>query len=95
MTSIGGEFGGGESQGREIGKMILQLRKKRRRHVLLDIDTQRDFLLAGVLSVLHEQKLTTALEVGIKVASARIAGWTEKKSWPEVENKIKVEIHSR
>ncbi len=27
--------------------MILQLRKKRRRHVLLDIDTQRDFLLAG------------------------------------------------
>ncbi|MHC4431685.1 MAG: cysteine hydrolase family protein [Planctomycetota bacterium] len=26
--------------------MILQLRKKRRRHVLLDIDTQRDFLLA-------------------------------------------------
>lgn len=28
-------------------KMIMQLLDKRRRHVLIDIDTQRDFLLAG------------------------------------------------
>ena len=35
--------------GREKGnlKMILQLLKKQRRHLLVDIDTQRDFLLAG------------------------------------------------
>ena len=51
-----------------------------------------DFLLAGVLSILSKKDLTTALKVGIKVATARAAGWTENKTWPELENKIKVEI---
>ena len=52
-----------------------------------------DFLLAGVLSVLGKKNLTTALEVGIKAASARAAGWTEKKSWRDIENQITVETH--
>ncbi len=52
-----------------------------------------DFLLAGVLSILSKKDLTTALKVGIKVATARAAGWTEKKSWHEIENQIEVEIN--
>jgi len=38
-----------ESQkpGKEVWKMILQLVKSRRKQILIDIDTQKDFLLAG------------------------------------------------
>ena len=53
-----------------------------------------DFLLAGFLSILHKQDMTAALEIGIKVASARAAGWTENTNYRDIENNIKVKIQN-
>lgn len=48
-----------------------------------------DFLLAGFLNALAGNNLASALDIGIKVATARAAGWTERMNWNEAKNKIK------
>ena len=53
-----------------------------------------DFLLAGFLNALGENSLATALDAGIKVASARAASWTEQMKWNEAKNKIKTTIRN-
>jgi fructose-1-phosphate kinase PfkB-like protein len=52
-----------------------------------------DFLLGGFLKGLREKPDTSfALETAIKAATARAWSWTEKMSWPDVRNKIKVQV---
>ncbi len=52
-----------------------------------------DFLLGGFLKGLREKSDTCfALETAIKAATARAWGCTEKMSWPDVQDKIKVQV---
>jgi len=52
-----------------------------------------DFMLAGFLKALEEGSRTDlALKTAIKVATARAWGRTEKKTWPEVKRRIKVQL---
>ncbi|MGD2095100.1 MAG: PfkB family carbohydrate kinase, partial [Phycisphaerales bacterium] len=52
-----------------------------------------DFLLGGFLKGLREKSDTSfALETAIKAATARAWSWTDKMSWPDVQNKIKVKV---
>lgn len=52
-----------------------------------------DFLLAGFLNSINNSFSTDmALKTAIKVATARAWGWTEKKSWPDVQKRIKVNV---
>ena len=52
-----------------------------------------DFLLAGFLKAYSDGSgMDVALNTAIKVATARAWGWTEKKSWPDVQNSIKVQV---
>jgi 1-phosphofructokinase family hexose kinase len=52
-----------------------------------------DFLLGGFLKGLKEKSDTSlALETAIKAATARAWGWTDKMSWPDAQDKIKVQV---
>jgi len=52
-----------------------------------------DYLLAGFLKCLSDgADMATALEVAIKVATARAWGWTETKSWRVVQHSVKVDV---
>ena len=52
-----------------------------------------DYLLAGFLKGLKDKfNACSALETAIKVATARAWGWTDKMSWLDVQNKIKVQV---
>jgi 1-phosphofructokinase len=52
-----------------------------------------DFLLAGFLKALKDGSgMEGALENAIKVATARVWGWTEKMAWPNVQHRIKVQV---
>jgi len=63
--------------------MILQLRKKRRRHILLDIDTQRDFLLAEGSACVNDHA-----EVLANIR--RVMAWARHKNVPIVST---AEVH--
>ncbi|KPK36793.1 MAG: hypothetical protein AMJ65_15795 [Phycisphaerae bacterium SG8_4] len=63
--------------------MILQLRKKRRRHVLLDIDTQRDFLLAEGNACVSDH---TEVLVNIR----RVMAWARHQNVPIIST---AEVH--
>jgi 1-phosphofructokinase len=52
-----------------------------------------DYLLAGLLAHLSEKEDPAgALAQGLKVATARAWGWTESKTWPQVEKEIAVSV---
>jgi 1-phosphofructokinase len=52
-----------------------------------------DFLLAGFLKAFNEGSGTgSALKTAIKVATARARAWVEKKSWPDAQSSIKVQV---
>jgi fructose-1-phosphate kinase PfkB-like protein len=52
-----------------------------------------DYLLAGVLARLCEKEDPAgALAQGLKVATARAWGWTESKTWPQVDKEIAVSV---
>jgi 1-phosphofructokinase len=52
-----------------------------------------DYLLAGVLARLSEKgEPAEALAAGLKVATARAWGWTESKTWPQVDKEIAVSV---
>jgi fructose-1-phosphate kinase PfkB-like protein len=52
-----------------------------------------DFLLAGFLNSISDSSgVDVALKTAIKVATARARGWTEKMSWLNVQNRIKVNV---
>jgi len=52
-----------------------------------------DFLLAGFLKAQEDGSNTdSALKTAIKVATARAWGWTEKKTSPQAQQKIKVAV---
>ncbi|MBN2456745.1 MAG: hypothetical protein JXB29_09470 [Sedimentisphaerales bacterium] len=52
-----------------------------------------DYLLAGFLKGLKDSPdAGSALEVAIKVATAKAWGWAETKNWLEVQRKIKVQL---
>lgn len=63
--------------------MILQLRKKKRRHILLDIDTQRDFLLAeGRACVSDHTKVLANIR--------RVMAWARHENVPIIST---AEVH--
>ena len=63
--------------------MIMQLRKKRRRHILLDIDTQRDFLLAeGSACVTDHAEVLANIR--------RVMAWARHKNVPIIST---AEVH--
>jgi 1-phosphofructokinase family hexose kinase len=49
-----------------------------------------DFKLAGFLK--DSSNTSAALQTAIKVATAKAWGWTEKKSWQDVQNRIHVRV---
>jgi 1-phosphofructokinase len=49
-----------------------------------------DFLLAGFLK--DSSVMDVALKTAIKVATARAWGWTEKKSWPDIQKRIHAQV---
>jgi 1-phosphofructokinase len=52
-----------------------------------------DYLLAGFLARLGEKDDPAgALAQGLKVATARAWGWTESKTWPQVDKEIAVSV---
>lgn len=52
-----------------------------------------DFMLAGFLKGLIDSNgMDDAFKTAIKVATARAWDWTEKKSWPDAQNKINVHL---
>ncbi len=52
-----------------------------------------DYFLGGFLKGLKDKSdAGSALRTAIKVATARAWGWTDKMSWPDVQNKIKVQV---
>jgi len=52
-----------------------------------------DYLLGGFLKGLKDKSdAGSALGTAIKVATARAWGWTDKMSWLDVQNKIKVQV---
>jgi 1-phosphofructokinase family hexose kinase len=52
-----------------------------------------DFLLAGFLNSISNSSATDiALKTAIKVATARAWSWTESMFWPDVQNRIKVNV---
>jgi 1-phosphofructokinase family hexose kinase len=52
-----------------------------------------DYLLAGFLKGLEDRvDVISALQVAIKVATAKAWGWSGKRKWPQVLKKIKVEF---
>jgi 1-phosphofructokinase family hexose kinase len=52
-----------------------------------------DYLLAGFLARLREKDDPAgALAQGLKVATARAWGWTESKTWPQVNKEIAVSV---
>jgi len=63
--------------------MILQLRKRRRRHILLDIDTQRDFLLAEGSACVNDHA-----EVLANIR--RMMAWARHKNVPIIST---AEVH--
>ncbi len=52
-----------------------------------------DYLLAGFLAGITERRpARTALQQGLKVATARAYGWTDTRTWPGATRRIKVDI---
>ena len=49
-----------------------------------------DFLLAGFLE--DSSVIDVAIRTAIKVATARVWGWTEKKSWLDVQSRIRLQV---
>ncbi len=55
--------------------MIMQLHKKQRKHILIDIDTQKDFVLdGGELCIVNRQRILTNIR--------RIMAWARHKDIP-------------
>ncbi|MBN2314645.1 MAG: hypothetical protein JXM79_12000 [Sedimentisphaerales bacterium] len=53
-----------------------------------------DYLLAGFLKGLMDTSdFADALVIATKVATAKAWGWTENKTWPETDQRIKVKIN--
>jgi nicotinamidase/pyrazinamidase len=63
--------------------MILQLRKKRRKHILLDIDTQRDFLLA-------EGRACVSDHAEVLANIRRVMAWARHENVPIIST---AEVH--
>jgi fructose-1-phosphate kinase PfkB-like protein len=54
-----------------------------------------DYLLAGFLAGLREtDDPSAALATGLKAATARAWGWTEARSWAEVDKEIAVAVEA-
>ena len=53
-----------------------------------------DYLLAGFISQLKDGDIGKALETGVKLATARAWGLTEKISWSQAEKEIELECNS-
>jgi len=52
-----------------------------------------DYLLAGFLKGMKETgDIRYALETGLKLASARVWGWWEKRTWKKAEKTIRIKI---
>jgi fructose-1-phosphate kinase PfkB-like protein len=55
-----------------------------------------DYLLAGFLAGFEETRdARSALAGGLKVATARAWGWTEGKTWRQVEKEVAIAVEAR
>ena len=67
-------------------------RSKVRREALSTVGCG-DYLLAGFLAGLQDTAdPEVALATGLKVATARAWGWTETKTWPQIDSEVGVSI---
>ncbi len=54
-----------------------------------------DYLLAGFLAAVAEQRLArTALELALKVATARAYGWTDAQTWTHARRKVAADVQN-
>jgi 1-phosphofructokinase len=67
-------------------------RSRARREVLSTVGCG-DYLLAGFLAGLQDTaNPSAALATGLKVAAAHAWGWTETRTWPQVDSEVEVSI---
>ena len=66
-------------------------RAKKHSHVVHTVGCG-DYLLAGYASVSHLVDIGQKLATGVTAATAKAWGWVGRKSWPEVQRNVEVEI---
>ncbi len=69
-----------------------QCRVKKTKYNAVNTVSCGDYLLAGIIAQLDNIDLRRALITGVKVASAKVWGLTEKMDWTQVDKEIEVEV---
>ncbi len=65
-----------------------QCRIKKTKYNAVNTVACGDYLLAGIIAQLDNNDLRRALITGVKVASAKVWGLTEKMDWMQVDKEI-------